>query len=470
MKKIIILLAFIVVGLQANAQSYCDFSNCLFWQPQSATVLGDTVNYATNQWSIDEWENIDCNFPAAQCENLGLEVYYPPLPQGEKRPLLFLIHGGAFVVGSRADFRAQAMAIAKLGYVTATIDYRLCKRNNCLIFAQVPTAMCGLNFYSDFAQSGYVATVDANKALKFLKQNSEQYHIDTNNIIVGGHSAGAWTALHMAYLDQDEANSIGGSNNFAALWGNLSPQQGIKGVVSLSGAQYDTTFIDADENIPTFIVHGTCDPVVCYQKDAAFHCNNAYPEINGGGDIALRKAGLNQNYYLFTGQDMGHDVGPLANSWFLEMLYFMRKNVLCAEPIQKHVVVDLNPESSECDVLEGNQLQASHTRFNAVGLTETNLFGNFPAPCTLTFIDENETEKISLYPNPANDYITIDIPAKYNKSTLQIINVQGQLVYSQIIPSGIQNIQLDNITNGLYMVTIQADGKLVYANKIVVEK
>ena len=466
MKKIITLLAFFTIGIQANAQSYCDFNNCLFWQPQSATVLGDTVNYATNQWSIDEWENIDCNFPAAQCENLGLEVYYPPLPQGEKRPLLFLVHGGGFVGGSRADFRAQAINIAKLGYITATIDYRLCKRNNCLLLNANPALLCNLSWGADFAQSSYVATVDANNALKFLKQNSETYHIDTNNIIVGGHSAGAITVMQMAFLDQDEATTLG--SGLAAAWGNLNQQQGIKGVVALSPSMHDTNFIDADENIPAFIVHGTCDPVLCYGTDGAFHCNT-YPDIYGGSDAAVRMANLNHNYYLFTGVDMGHDVGPLANIWFIEMLYFMRKNVLCGESIQKHSVVDLNPESSECAVLEGNQVQGPHTRLNPVDLPQTNVFGNFPAPCNLTSVDENITEEISLYPNPANDYITIDIPTTYNKSTLQILNVQGQLVYSQKVTEGVQNIQLDNLVSGLYMVTIQADGKR-YSQKLIISQ
>ena len=116
---------------------------------------------------------------------------------------------------------------------------------------------------------------------------------------------------------------------------------------------------------------------------------------------------------------------------------------MCGGPIQNHSVVDL---------------------------PQTNVFGNFPAPCNLTSVVENQSQEISLYPNPANSYITIDIPATYNKSTLHIMNTQGQLVYSQIVVAGVQNIQLDNIANGLYMVTIQADGKRVYTYKIVVEK
>lgn len=469
MRRTICLLLFILPVFNANAQTYCNFNNCMFWQLESPVVLGDTVNYATNQWSIDEWDNIDCNVPTAQCENLGLEVYYPAtLQPGAKRPLVMLIHGGGFIGGSRADFRQQAMSIAQLGYVTATIDYRLCKRNNCLLLTANPAMICNLNWGSDFAQSAYVAMHDGNAALKFLKQNSESYHIDTNNIIIGGHSAGALTAMLMGFTDQAEANSMAGGNSFAGLWGNIDAQQGIKGVFSLSGAAFDTTFIDANENIPTFIVHGTCDPTVCYGTDAAFHCGNTYPDIYGGADIALRMAHLNHNYYLYTGKDMGHDVGALANNWFIELLYFMRKNVLCAEPIQKHSVVDLNPDSGECATLEGNVLPSHHTRYNPVDLPQTNPFGNFPLPCTLTPVTENTTEKIELYPNPAHDYFTINLPVTYTKATLQVINMQGQLVHTQTLTGGLQNIKLDNISNGLYLVNIQDGGSRIYSNKVII--
>ncbi|UPT68464.1 MAG: T9SS type A sorting domain-containing protein [Sphingobacteriales bacterium JAD_PAG50586_3] len=257
----------------------------------------------------------------------------------------------------------------------------------------------------------------------------------------------------------------------AGAWGNLDRQQGIKGVFCLSGAAFDTTFIDADENIPTFMVHGTCDPVVCYGTDAAFHCNNTYPDIYGGADIATRMDNLGHNYYLYTGQDMGHDVGPLANTWLIEMMYFMRKNVLCGEPIQKHVIGNLNPDSGECATLESGPQPGGHIRYNPASLSASNAFANFPAPCALTIgVDENKTEGITIYPNPAQDFITIDMPIGYNKSTLQILNMHGQLVYSQTVKAGIQNIQLDNLATGLYMVTLQADGKRIYSGKLLIEK
>lgn len=43
------------------------------------------------------------------------------------RPLMIIIHGGAFIAGSKDDFIQQRMLkeFAKRGYVTASINYRL---------------------------------------------------------------------------------------------------------------------------------------------------------------------------------------------------------------------------------------------------------------------------------------------------------------------------------------------------------
>lgn len=463
-----ILLGF--VAFSARAQ-YCDFNNCIFWQAESLTVSGDTVNYATNQWSIDEWDNIDCNIPTLQCENLGLEVYYPStLQPNEKRPLIMLIHGGGFIAGSRGDFRDQAINIAKFGYVTATIDYRLCKRNNCLLLAQNAAFACNLSWGADMAQSAYVAAHDGNAALTFLKQNSETYHIDTNNIIIGGGSAGALTAILMAYTNQAEANTLAGGNNFQSIWGDIGYQPGIKGLISLAGAAFDTTFIDANENIPTFMVHGTCDPLVCYGTDAIYHCTNSYPDAYGGADIALRLAHLNHNYYLYTGQDMGHDVSPLAQTWLIDLLYFLRKNVLCGEPIQKHVVDNLNPDSGECTSLENGILPGSHTRYAPSALPQSNAYGNFPAPCAITMVSEEKTEQeIKLFPNPASNIVSLAIPLQYSNATLRIFNINGKLMYHQKLQSGLQNVSIANFADGLYNVVIEK-GLKRFSGKLVVAK
>lgn len=429
-----------------SAQHYCDFSNCLFWNEQSSQAIDSaTVNYAVNQWSVDEWNNsVGCIVPIVnvqQCENLALEVYFPVLPAGEKRPLVVLIHGGAFIGGNRAEFRNQARELARLGYVAATISYRLCKRNNCLALGWLsyndswltPVALCGLNFWSDFGTGAYVAAVDANNAIRFLQNNAATYHIDPDNVIVGGFSAGAWTAMHTAFLDQDEADGMGG---WKGLWGPLNPVSGIKGVLCLGGAMHDTTFIDPDENqIPVFTVHGTCDPTVCYRHDAAFHCNAAYPKIYGGGDISARLHHNGNPYYLFTGQNLGHDIAPAGNAWNLEMLRFMRETMLCGQYTQKHSIYPLPAGNNECAVLQGPLLQYSHAPHPPVDLPASALWGGFPAPCAPVPVGEPAPETGIRISHTLTQGSPLRIETA-SPAVISVFDMHGRLLLREIVDAG----------------------------------
>jgi len=448
MKKILIPVFFCLLALTtASTQNYCDFNDCLFWNNQSGQAIDSaTVNYALNQWSIDEWDNAaGCIVPIVnvqQCENLALEVFYPVLPAGEKRPLVVLIHGGAFIGGDRSQFRNQARALAQMGYVAATVSYRLCKRNNCLTLGWltanesllIPAALCGLNFWTDFGTGAYVAAVDANNAIRYLQNNAATYRIDPENVIVGGFSAGAWTAMHAAFLDQDEADGM--AAGWKGAWGSLNPVTGIKGVLCLGGAMYDTTFIDPDEkNIPVFVVHGTCDPTVCYRHDAAFHCNAAYPKIYGGGDITTRLHHLGNPYYLFTGQNMGHGVDLAGSVWNPEMLRFMRETMLCGQYTQKHVVYPVSANSTDCDVLQGPLLQYSHAPHPPVNLPSSALWNGFPAPCAPVSDGEPGFESPILV-SPTPTYGTpVRIEAS-RKVVLTLFDIQGRLLFQAGLEAG----------------------------------
>ena len=456
----------LLVPVAITAQNYCDFSDCLFWNEQSGQAIDSAkAIYAVNQWSIDEWDNgVGCIVPIVnvqQCENLELEVFFPVLPAGEKRPLVVLIHGGAFIGGNRAQFRNQARELARLGYVAATISYRLCKRNNCLTLGWLsyndswltPAALCGLNFWSDFGTGAYVAAVDANNAIRFLQNNAAAYHIDPDNVIVGGFSAGAWTAMHTAFLDQDEADSMGG---WKGLWGPLNPVSGIKGVLCLGGALYDTTFIDPDENhIPVYTVHGTCDPTVCYRHDAAFHCNAAYPKIHGGGDISARLHHNGNPYYLFTGQNLGHDIMPASPVWNLEMLRFMRETMLCGQYTQKHSVYPVAAGNSECVTLQGPLLQYSHAPHPPVNLPSSALWGGFPAPCSPVPVGEPEPEAgVRIFPT-----LTQGAPVRVETAipaTIQVFDMQGKLLFQQLLEAGGQmEIPAGTLAPGANMLQVK---------------
>ena len=64
---------------------------------------------------------------------------------------------------------------------------------------------------------------------------------------------------------------------------------------------------------------------------------------------------------------------------------------------------------------------------------------------------------ISLYPNPASDFVTLHIDNKNNVDlTLNIYNVIGELVRSELLKQNQQQINIRYLSNGIYMVEIKS--------------
>jgi dienelactone hydrolase len=461
-----------IAGLTAQTSNFCDPNNCLLWAPQPETIDSTVVTYAQQVWSIDEWDNAaGCTIPilnVSQCENLNMLVYSPAgLAAGEKRPLVVLIHGGGFISGDYTAFQSTAKQLASLGYVAATINYRLCKRNNCLVINNTGCLnLCNANFIADFATGAYVANYDARKAIQYLQQNAAQFHIDPDQLIVGGHSAGAWTAMNVAFMDQAEANAI--NPGWQSTWGSIEPVTGLKGVICMSGAVIDTNLIDADENYPVFVLHGTCDPTVCYDYDAAFHCNNSYPKIFGGARIASRLKTLGHAYYMFSGLGMGHDIGPLQDIWVTEAIRYMRSAMLCGNFIQKHSMATLDPGSAECTLLAsdipGCNLQHNHAQLPSVNLPVSAYWGGYPVPCGNGLVSTNEAVALALVtvqPTLATDLLSIQLNADYEDVTISIHTAQGHLLLQKTVPSGTTSLSVNQLPNGIYFLQAKtADGRL----------
>lgn len=88
----------------------------------------------------------------------------------------------------------------------------------------------------------------------------------------------------------------------------------------------------------------------------------------------------------------------------------------------------------------------------------------------------NETEvdlNVSLYPNPASNFVTIDIFDKNNTGNLklEITNSIGQVVTSQVIANANQKVVMDvnNFSKGLYFVRISSD-KVFMTKKLIIQK
>jgi hypothetical protein len=78
-----------------------------------------------------------------------------------------------------------------------------------------------------------------------------------------------------------------------------------------------------------------------------------------------------------------------------------------------------------------------------------------------TGINELNVESISLsiYPNPANQYIILDLDDKYNSASIyiQIISIQGQVMVEMNNIKPKQKISIESLESGTYIVNAFID-------------
>lgn len=114
------------------------------------------------------------------------------LPAGrtDTTPVVFVLHGGGFVAGSRADFDAQSRALLAKGVAVVNVDYRLVDTTGMLILPPVHRA-------SAVRIAEQVADIKA--AMDRVAANAADWKIRTTRWSVVGHSAGGTLALLYAY-------------------------------------------------------------------------------------------------------------------------------------------------------------------------------------------------------------------------------------------------------------------------------
>ncbi|HEX8505384.1 MAG TPA: alpha/beta hydrolase, partial [Hymenobacter sp.] len=190
---------------------------------------------------------------------LLMDVYQPTGDVAAERPVIIFAHEGGFLRGSRGDVYMTAVCtqFAQLGYVTASIDYRL-------LFFPFDT--------TNVSVAAIRGMQDLRAAVRFFRRDAataNTYRVSPERIVVGGASAGGFMALEVGYLDRD--SEVPSDVNIAAL-GGIEGQSGnpnfpstVLAVLNLSGALDPPGLIEAG-NVPLYSAHGTADAVVPYFK------------------------------------------------------------------------------------------------------------------------------------------------------------------------------------------------------------
>jgi para-nitrobenzyl esterase len=255
MKALLLLLAlFATVPRLAWAQlAPIDTTGGRYYQPVFAgvTVTSNVVYGSANTF-----------LGAAQ--SLLMDVYQPTGDTVKRRPLLIFAHQGGFALGSKTDAYMVNICtrMARLGYVTASIEYRL--GFPLTGFPGPLTDTVGL------AQAAIRGMQDMRAAVRFFRNDAattKTYRVYSNYIVAGGSSSGAFLALEIGYLDK--ASEVPTYVNLASLGGiegtggNAGYSSAVAAVLNLSGATDNPNIIEAG-NVPLCSVHGTADPTVPY--------------------------------------------------------------------------------------------------------------------------------------------------------------------------------------------------------------
>lgn len=117
---------------------------------------------------------------AVKGRNLHLDAFSPVAKSKSPRPAVLIVHGGGWRSGNRQQHIPLAQRLAALGFVCFTVEYRLS------------------------TEALYPAAVnDLKSAIRWLRTQKQQFHIDTTKIAILGFSAGGELAAFVGATNQD---------------------------------------------------------------------------------------------------------------------------------------------------------------------------------------------------------------------------------------------------------------------------
>ena len=76
---------------------------------------------------------------------------------------------------------------------------------------------------------------------------------------------------------------------------------------------------------------------------------------------------------------------------------------------------------------------------------------------------------VLVYPNPATDFIQVDLYGELNWEMLTITDLSGKLIYSQEVNlKGVVTIPVDKLNSGVYLVTTTT-GQNIAVQKLIIQ-
>lgn len=372
---------------------------------------------------------------------LTLDFYQPTGDTSHARPLIIWAHGGSFLSGSSTDADVDTLChrFAKKGYACASINYRL-----------GVTSFDSLGFIPALIR----AVQDMKAAVRFFykdKQTSNTYKIDTNNIFIGGSSAGSFMALHYAYLkrscqvttyiSQDTLNALGGLSGFS---GNQCYSEKVKGVIDLCGALGTYGWLEASD-LPLVSMHGNADNTVNYSRGEVLPSYGIHILFADGSRMLKAQAsavGVADNFYTWYGADHVPYAGTTATQIkymdttvnFVHDYLLQRLGITCATS------------------------QAANSPYGTASLYSfTNCSTNSPLSCSSAVGIKSITNSTLLqevYPNPSTSDINVVFTNNSDTHYIELTDISGRVLKSATTTQAVYILEKSNLNAGVYFLKV----------------
>ena len=357
---------------------------------------------------------------------LVVDIYEPVGDTETARPLIIMAHGGFFIGGENdnPDVISLCQDLARMGYVVGSISYRLGIDN----FFDISNAMfrsVWRGFHDGKASVRYFR--------KTVAEDGNPYGIDPDMILMGGVSAGAFIALHMAYLDEESEIPEQVDQTSAGMAGGLEGESGnpgfsseILGVINVAGALKTSDYLSAgDEQLVS--VHGTADETVPYGAGVITLSGFPITDVEGSEVIhdVAESLGLNHCFTTLEGADhVAHAYDPEAYIATLSTI---------SGAVSAWICEDYDPICGIYDYTSG--------------------------------IDPNlvaEMEAFQIYPNPALQGGAIQVRNPLGASHVwswEIWSVNGRMAVSGMASGPSATLPSEALPSGAYMFRIPELGK-----------
>ena len=246
-----------------------------------------------------------------------LDIYLPNSSQ-VTLPIILMVHGGGFIAGDKSEMQGAAEHYAELGYAVISPNYRLAP---------------------DFTYP--TAHADVFCALAWTLSHANDYHLDPNNLVLMGESAGANTVALLATMDtpnallEDCEYQLSDDLSIQAVFAMYMPVdlsscecQLAKRLASIylginlsdwENAETQSLWQSAsiikeldDTDPPFYLIHGANDFLVPLSESEFFV--NAYQEVGGYAELVVFE-GANHGFFTNIDSDYTQRALAIIDDW-----------------------------------------------------------------------------------------------------------------------------------------------------------